>query len=65
MDTGLTDRECESKGKDTTKKQILLRLTPLLWNQIASWAEDDFRSINSQIEYILNEAVKKRFGTNG
>lgn len=44
------------------KKQLLLRLSPSLWNEINKWAEDDFRSINGQIEYILSEAVKKRKG---
>lgn len=45
---------------DGEKKQILLRLSPTLWKELASWAEDDFRSINGQIEYLLSEAVKKR-----
>ena len=42
------------------KKQLLLRLSPALWNEIQRWAEDDFRSINGQIEYLLSESVKKR-----
>ena len=42
------------------KKQLLLRLSPTLWEEVSKWAEDDFRSINGQIEYILTEAVKKR-----
>jgi len=46
--------------KDTNKKQILLRLSPSLWKELAAWAEADFRSINSQIEYLLTECVKKR-----
>lgn len=47
------------------KKQVLLRLSSSLWREIAAWAEDDFRSINGQIEYLLNECVKqrKKFGT--
>jgi hypothetical protein len=49
-----------AKPKEPAKKQVLLRLSEPLWNQIAAWAEDDFRSINGQIEYILREAVKKR-----
>jgi len=53
-------RENELKNKQNAKKQVLLRLAPTLWNQIAVWAEDDFRSINSQIEFLLNEAVKNR-----
>lgn len=46
--------------KDKGKKQVLLRLSPRLWEELAAWAEDDFRSINGQIEYLLNECVKKR-----
>ena len=42
------------------KKQIPLRLSEKLFNQIASWAEDDFRSINGQIEYLLSECVRQR-----
>ncbi|MDD2221788.1 MAG: PTS ascorbate transporter subunit IIC [Clostridia bacterium] len=45
---------------NTQKKQIPLRLAPSLYRQIASWAEDDFRSINGQIEYLLSECVKRR-----
>ena len=42
------------------KKQVPLRLSATLWKELAAWAEDDFRSVNGQIEYLLNEAVKKR-----
>ncbi len=42
------------------KKSILLRLDSGMWNEIASWADDEFRSINGQIEYILNDAIKQR-----
>lgn len=42
------------------KKQIPLRLSTKLYNAIAAWAEDDFRSINGQIEYLLTECVKQR-----
>ena len=48
----------EQKEKD--KKQILLRISPSLWAELAAWAEDDFRSINGQIEFLLTEAVQKR-----
>lgn len=50
----------ESKQKEKEKKQVLLRLSSSLWNELAAWAEDDFRSINGQIEYLLTECVKKR-----
>ncbi|MGM9940749.1 MAG: PTS ascorbate transporter subunit IIC [Bulleidia sp.] len=42
------------------KKQIPLRLSEKLYDSIAQWAEDDFRSVNGQIEYLLTECVKQR-----
>lgn len=42
------------------KKQVPLRISKTLYNQIAAWAEDDFRSINGQIEYLLTECVRQR-----
>ena len=43
-----------------TKKQIPLRFSEKLYDSIAQWAEDDFRSVNGQIEYLLTECVKQR-----
>ena len=45
---------------DGQKKQIPLRLSPKLYTAIAAWAEDDFRSVNGQIEYLLSECVRQR-----
>ena len=42
------------------KKQLPLRLSAKLYNEIAAWADDDFRSVNGQIEYLLTECVKQR-----
>ena len=42
------------------KKQVPLRLSANLYGQIAAWAEDDFRSVNGQIEYLLSECVRQR-----
>ena len=42
------------------KKQIPLRLSEKLYRELAAWAEDDFRSINAQIEFLLTEAVRQR-----
>ncbi len=50
----------QKNEKDKNKKQVLLRLSPALWNELAQWAEDDFRSINGQIEFLLTEAVRGR-----
>ena len=52
--------EEERKQKEKAKKLVPLRLSAALWNDLAAWAEDDFRSINGQIEYLLTECVKYR-----
>ncbi|MBN2051553.1 MAG: Arc family DNA-binding protein [Spirochaetales bacterium] len=48
----------EDQGKN--KKQVLLRLSPTLWRELAAWAEEDFRSINGQIEFLLTQSVRHR-----
>ncbi len=47
-------------ANENQKKQIPLRLSKKLYEDIAQWAEDDFRSINGQIEFLLTEAVAQR-----
>lgn len=41
------------------RKQIPLRISSKLFDDLYVWAESEFRSINGQIEYILTQAVKK------
>lgn len=60
LETQVLRKEKALKEKEKAKKQVLLRLAPSLWDEIAAWAEDDFRSINAQIEYLLTEAVRHR-----
>lgn len=60
LEEEIKKREKSAKEKEKAKKQVLLRLSPSLWNELAKWAEDDFRSINGQIEFLLSEAVRKR-----
>ena len=60
MEAQAIKKEKALKEKEKAKKQVLLRLAPSLWDEIAAWAEDDFRSINAQIEYLLTEAVRSR-----
>lgn len=50
----------ERPVKEKAKKQVPLRLSSALYNELAAWAEDDFRSVNGQIEYLLSECVKYR-----
>lgn len=42
------------------KKQVPLRISAKLFAEISAWAEDDFRSVNGQIEYLLTECVRQR-----
>ncbi len=60
LETQVLKKEKALKEKEKAKKQVLLRLAPSLWDEIAAWAEEDFRSINAQIEYLLTEAVRNR-----
>ena len=60
LEAGIKAREKELAAKESRRKQIVLRLPESLWNEIARWAEDDFRSINGQIEYLLTKSVRER-----
>ena len=53
-------KEDKAAEKSKAKKQVPLRLSQKLYDEIAQWAEDDFRSINGQIEYLLTECVRQR-----
>lgn len=60
LESEIKKKEKSLKENEKAKKQVLLRLAPELWNEIAAWAEDDFRSINGQIEYLLSACVRER-----
>lgn len=62
LEKEIKEREKKLKEAEKRKKQILLRIAPSLWDDIAKWADEDFRSINGQIEFLLAEAVRKRKG---
>ena len=44
------------------RKPFLLRINPELWSELEAWAQDELRSVNGQIEYLLKQAVAKRRG---
>lgn len=44
------------------RKSFLLRIDPALWAELEAWAQDDLRSVNGQIEYLLRQAAQKRKG---
>lgn len=60
LEDEIKKKEKALKDKEKSRKQMVLRLSSELWNEIAAWAEEDFRSINGQIEFLLNECVKAR-----
>ena len=41
------------------KKAFVLRVDPVQIAALERWAQDEFRSINGQIEFLLNDALKK------
>lgn len=58
----LREQQRKVKKEEKSRKQILLRLAPSLYDELARWADDDFRSVNGQIEYLLSEAVRRYKG---
>ena len=51
-----------AEKKDAGRRQVPLRLSAALYDELQRWAEDEFRSLNGQIEYLLSQAVKRRRG---
>jgi hypothetical protein len=60
LEKEIKKKEAAIKAAEKERKQILLRLSPSLWRDLSAWAEEDFRSINGQIEYLLTKAVNER-----
>ncbi len=46
------------------RKAFLMRIDPVLWAELESWAQAELRSVNGQIEMILRQAIQKRKGSN-
>jgi hypothetical protein len=40
-------------------KRFLLRLDPRLFDALRSWADDELRSVNAQIEYLLADRARR------
>lgn len=47
------------------KKSFVLRIDPETFKQIEKWADDEFRSVNGQLEWMIHKSLKeaKRFST--
>ncbi len=52
-----TNDRHKSRREKLSKKKLLLRIDPKLHDELRKWADDDFRSINAQIEFLLKKAV--------
>ena len=42
------------------RKAFLMRIDPVLWAELEAWAQDEMRSVNGQVEYLLKQAVARR-----
>ena len=42
------------------KKKFPLRIDPALWKELERWSQDELRSVNGQVEFLLTQAVKNR-----
>lgn len=60
MEQEIKAKEKALKQAEKAKKQVILRIAPSLWEEIAKWAEEDFRSINGQIEFLLSACVRDK-----
>lgn len=44
----------------TEKKAFVLRIQAETLKELERWAQEEFRSVNGQIEFLLNDALRKR-----
>jgi hypothetical protein len=47
------------------RKSVLLRIRPELWEELNRWAAEEFRSVNGQIEFLLQRAADEKLGKRG
>jgi hypothetical protein len=49
----------DNTKENKKRKAFALRIRPEIMEAVEKWAQDEFRSVNGQIEWIVNEALKK------
>ena len=54
--------ERPEKPKRPERKGFLLRLPPELMGELRGWANQELRSLNAHIEYLLRESLRRRQG---
>ncbi len=42
-----------------SKKAFPLRISEDIWQAVRHWSDDELRSVNAQIEYVLRDALRK------
>ena len=42
-----------------SQKSFVLRIDPATMNELERWAEDEFRSVNGQLQWIIAEALRR------
>lgn len=57
--------EPQGESGERARRPFLLRLPPELLAELRSWANQDLRSLNAHIEFLLREALRRRTGTGG
>ena len=60
LEAEVKDRERALLEKEKKRKQVILRIPSGLWDDLSKWADDDLRSVNGQIEYLLTKCVRER-----
>ena len=56
------DPKKSGAGGGASRKPFLLRLSPELMAELRQWANQDFRGLNAQIEFLLRDCVRRRRG---
>ncbi|MFO1010884.1 MAG: Arc family DNA-binding protein [Planctomycetota bacterium] len=56
------DAKAPPDDEPPDRKPFLLRLPPDLMEELREWANQDLRSLNAHIEFLLRDAVKRRKG---
>ncbi|MFE5208695.1 hypothetical protein [Streptomyces sp. NPDC056600] len=56
-ESGSGDRPPARRRRTAERKQVLLRLDPLVHDALARWAGEELRSANAQIEFLLRRAL--------
>jgi len=56
-------RESSGEAQGAKRKAFLLRLPPDLWSELRGWSNQELRSLNAHIEYLLRDALRRRKGS--